>query len=138
MDYDEMETTDNYSDTEEILDSRDRARLINNMADSYIARKQEISRGKLLAHYKSAGLFKTYIDIYENAIVGKMKNRKRKTKDVVFGYASLEDVEAEGGTIYFKMKYEEIYYIQHLKMAERIVCQIIRQNIKAGKEWYDE
>lgn len=138
MDFDKTDMSYHYKDAEEILDSKKFAQLINNLADFYAANNQRANKGKLLAHYKSAGLFRAYIDVYESAVVGRMKNLEGKTVNVAFGYADLAEAKTKGKTIYFEMKFKEIYRIGHLKMAERIAFQINGQKIRAMKRWNGE
>lgn len=135
----EEDYDDNYVDMEAVLEKQEfsekAVKSIRNLADLYTSQEQLSNKGKLLGHYKSTGFLKTYIDIYERAVIGKaeIKNSK-KAEDIRWGYARLEEAIVEDGVLYLLMNDEKVYRLRHLKMAEMIAYTINGQKLKTMNE----
>lgn len=132
---DNMEMEDNYDDMEEALEKQEISerdgKIIRNMADLIISRDQLANKGNLLGHYQSAGFCKTYIDVYERAVIGKVEPaRTKKAEDIGWGYARLAEAIVEKGVLYFILNDGKFYKIRHLKMAETVAYMINGQKIK--------
>lgn len=130
-----IELEDDYFDVEEALEmrkfSQKTIKSIKNMADFYRSQEQLKNRGNLLGHYKSSGFSKTYIDVYEQAIIGKVEfNGSKIVKDISFGYVYLVKAVADNTALYLMMSDEKIYRLRHLKMAEMIAYTINGQKMK--------
>lgn len=136
---DNTEIEDNYDDMEEALErqevSEKTVRIWRNRANYFLSSEQLSHKGKLLGHYKSTRFLKTYIDIYERAIIGKAETGgAKKVENISCGYAYLAKAIVENGVLYLLMSDERIYRIRHLKMVEMIGYMINGQKIKAMKE----
>ncbi len=132
---DEEELDYNYDDMEAALDRQEVpekvARAFRNYGDLYISGEQLNNKGSLLGHYKSRGFLRTYIDVYERAIIGKAEfGGGKKTENFRWGFACLKEAVAEDGALYLNMNDGKIYRIRHLKNAELIAYLINGQNIK--------
>lgn len=105
--------------------------LIRELADGIISEQQIENKGTLLGHYVSLGFTRTYIDVYENAVIGKAEIRtSKKPKDICWGYARLARAVVEKGVLYLVMNNKDIYRIRHLKLAEKIAFLINIQKTK--------
>lgn len=136
---DEMEIEDdyiddNYVDMEDELEkhfSEKAVKAVRNLGNFYTSIEQINNKGKLLGHYESTGFLKTYIDVYERAIIGKAETKgSKKAEDIRWGYACLAEAIVEKGVLYLVMKDEKIYKLRHLKMAEIIAYMINGQKMK--------
>ena len=131
----EEETYIDYSDMEEELE-RDEApeyvaQIWRNMADFYLSQEQLADKGSLLKCYKSCGLRRTYIEVYERAVIGKAETAKvRKPQKIGFGYACLKEAIVEKGILYLIVDDHLIYRIRHLKEAEEAAYRINEQSRK--------
>lgn len=137
------EIDDNYVDAEEMLErqmhSERAVRAVRNLADFYTSQAQLVNKGKLLGHYKSAGILSTYIDIYERAAIGKAETENsKKTEEIRWGYACLAGAIVKKGILYLFMNDGKIYKLRHLKMAETIAYMINGQKLKSKNEDADE
>lgn len=132
MNLDNAETYDSYYDMEDELERGEVpekvAKIWRDMATSYLSQEQLADKGSLLGHYKSGGLFRTYIDVYEKAFIGKAEVAwSKKAVDIRFGYVCLTEALVEKGILYLIMNDDEIYRIKHLKMAEEIAYRMNEQ-----------
>lgn len=134
-----MEEQKNYlSDAESGIEfdnpSEKTAKIFRNMGSYYISREQVANKGKKLAHYKSWLFFRTYIDLYENAMIGLVEcSGSRKLINIEYGYFYLEKAVVEDGMLFLIMCDEKIYRIRHLKDAELIAYAINKQKSESKK-----
>lgn len=107
---------------------------IRKMGNFYLSQDQLINKGNLLGHFKSGRFFRTYIDVYENAIVGTAEIiTSEKPKKINIGYAYLERAVVENGILYLIMCDEEIYRLRYLKEVERIAYLINKQRANGNQ-----
>lgn len=130
---------DNYVDMEAVLEKQEfsekAVKSVRNLSDLYTSQEQLSNKGKLLGHYKSTGFLKTYIDIYERAVIGKAENNNsKKAEDIRWGYARLAKAIVDGGVLCLVMNDEKIYKLRHLKMAEMVAYMINGQKLKTMNE----
>lgn len=130
---------DNYVDIEAELERQEPSeraiRALRNLANFYRSREQLANKGNLLGQYKSEGDLKTYIDVYEKAIIGKAEiNGSKEAEDISFGYACLTDAIVEDGVLYLLMKDRRIYRLRNLKAAETIAYMINGKQLKTMNE----
>lgn len=128
----ESEVPENYDDMDVALDRQEEVTaILRNLSDFYESQKQLSDKGKLLGHYKSRGLIRTYIDVYEKAVVGRMRvEGSKKIQDVSWGYACLAEAIVENSVLYFYMNSGKIYRIRYLRRPEIIAYLINGQKIK--------
>ena len=130
-----IEIEDDYIDMEDVLEKQELSeqygKRIRNLADLFISGEQLANKGNQMGHYKSTGFLKTYIDVYERAIIGKAEPAgARRVEDISWGYARLAEAIVEDRVLYLILNDESIYRIRHLKMAEMIAYMINGQKIK--------
>lgn len=130
-----FELEDDCFDVKETPEMRDFSqktiKSIKNMADFYRSQEQLKNRGNLLRHYKLSGFSRTYIDIYEQAIIGKAEfNGSNRAKDISFEYVYLIKAVADNMSLYLMVSDEKIYRLRHLKLAEMIAYMINGQKIR--------
>lgn len=127
-----------YDDAEMALDRQESSELfgksIRNFADIIMSQHQLENKGRLLGHYKSKGFLKTYLDVYERAILGQVeKGMTIKRVSIREGYACLTEAVVEGNTLYLLMNDEKHYRIRHLRKAEMLAYLINTQKAKTMK-----
>ena len=111
--------------------SEEATKIIQDMAAFYISQDQRNDKGKLLASYKSGRFLKTYINIYERAIVGLAETRRsRRPVKIDYGLAYLEDAVAERGELFLVMHKHEVYRLRYLKDVEIIAYFINEQKYR--------
>ncbi len=110
-------------------------RAVRNLAAFYQSQEQLQNKGNLLIHSKSGRFLKTYIDVYERAIIGFAEIRSsKKPVDIKYGFACIEEAIVEKGILYLSMVDERVYRIRYLKDAETIEYMINRQKSEVGKD----
>lgn len=129
---------DYLNDMEEELEEKEPSekmiKAVQSMANFIISREQLSNKGNQLGHFKSGGFLKTYIDVYEKAIVGMVEiRRKRKPEHINKGLACLKQAVVEDGILYLVIDDEEVYRIRYLKEPEMIAYLINEQKSKAKK-----
>lgn len=137
MNSNDTELQDDYYDMEEELDRGEIpescAKILRNMADSIMSGEQLADKGKFLGRYKSGGIHRTYIDVYERAFIGRAEISKygnSKTEKICFGYACLSEVLVEDGVLYLVMNDENIYRLRHLKLVQEAAYRLNEQKGK--------
>lgn len=108
--------------------SEKEVRAVRRMAAFYRSQEQLKDKGELLFHSKSGRFLKTYIEVYERAIIG-LAEIKDTRKPVVLrcGLAFLTEVEVVKGTLYLTMCDGKIYRLRYLKDAEVLEYHINRK-----------
>lgn len=133
------QSKDYLNDMEEELEgkkfSEKTVKIIQNMADFYISQEQLSNKGNKLGHFKSGRFLRTYIDVYEKAIIGIAEvRRKRKPEHINMGFVCLRQVIVEDGILYLVTNDEKIYRIRYLKEPEIIAYLINKQKSKAKRD----
>lgn len=129
------EEYDDYYDMEEKLE-RDEvpervADIWRKMADFYISQEQIDAKGNLLGCYKSTGLRRMYIAIYEKAFIGRAQSSQtKKTEDICSGYVCLRKAVVEDGVLYLIMSDDVIYRLKNIKNAEEAAYRMNEQKRK--------
>lgn len=137
--YEDEDRDEYHDDVEWELDrsepSEQMIRKLNNLALHYISGDQLKDKGELLGHYRTTGFQKTYIDIYEKAIMGKAKSCSTgKVEEIRCGYACLKRAVVEKRILYLLRQDGDVYLLRHLKGAEWIAYLINDQKRKAEGE----
>lgn len=98
----EPEVPENYDDMELALDRQEEvSAILRNLSDFYLSQEQLSDKGKLLGHYKPRGLARTYIAVYERAVVGRMRaDGSKRIQDISWGYACLAEAIVENRVLY--------------------------------------
>lgn len=135
-----MTAVNNYFDMDDSLIKQDVpekvTKAIQALAVYYISDEQLKNKGKLLGHYKSTIFFRTYIDIYENAVVGEAEERdSRKAVDFCWGYFSVSRAVVKRNVLYLILFNDTIYRIRHLELAEKIAYIINKQRTIANAKY---
>lgn len=107
-------------------------RAVRRMAAFYRSQEQLKDKGELLFRSKSGRFLKTYIEVYERAIIG-LAEIKDTRKPVVlrYGLAFLTEAVVVKGTLYLTMWDGEIYRLRYLKDAEVLEYYINRKKHKS-------
>lgn len=135
----EEEPDDNYVDVEGLLarkEPSERAvKAVRRLASFYASQAQISNKGKLLGHYRSAVNLRTYIDVYERAVAGRVESCiSEGAEKLCWGYTYLADVLTENGVLYLVGKDDRVYKIRGLRKAEIIAYKINSQRIKIMNE----
>lgn len=120
---------DYLNDMEEQLEEKEypekMIKIVQSMANFYISQEQLANKGNLLGHFKSGRFLKTYIDVYEKAIIGIAEiKRTRKPEHVNKGLACLRQAVVENDILYLIIDDDEIYRIRYLKEPEMVAYLI--------------
>lgn len=133
------QSKDYLNDIEESLEEKNFSekmiKSVQSMANFYISQEQLSNKGNQLGHFKSGRFLKTYIDVYENAIIGMAEIQgKGKPEHVNRGLTCLSQAVVEDGILYLVIDDEKIYRIRYLKEPEMIAYLINKQKSKAKKD----
>lgn len=83
------------------------------------SRKQLEDKGRLLGHFKSGRFLRTYIDVYERAIIGEAEIRHScGHENIDRGMIRIKEAVVERGTLFLAMSDGKVYRIRALKNAE--------------------
>lgn len=116
----EIQEKETYSEKE--------VRAVRRMAAFYRSQEQLNDKGELLFHSKSGRFLKTYIEVYERAIVGLAETKdERKLEVLRCGLAFLTEAETVRGTLYLSTWDGKIYRLRFLKDAEILEYHINRK-----------
>lgn len=108
--------------------SEKEVRAVRRMAAFYRSQEQLNDKGELLFRSKSGRFLKTYIEVYERAIIGLAETNDEKKPEVLrCGLAFLTEVEAVRGTLYLSTWNGKIYRLRYLKNAEVLEYHINRK-----------
>lgn len=108
--------------------SEKEVRAVRRLAAFYKSQEQLNDKGELLFRSKSGRFLKTYIEVYERAILGLAEiNASRRLEKLRYGLAFLEGVAVVKGVLYLSMYDEKIYRLRYLKDVEMLEYQINRQ-----------
>ena len=104
------------------------------MAAFYQSLEQLNHMGELIFQSRSGRFLKTYIEVYERAIIGLAEiDGLRKPQNLRCGMAFLREVQVIRGTLCLSMYDGEIYRLRYLKDAEVLEYQINRQKHESEK-----
>ncbi len=129
---------DYLNDMEEQLEEKEypekMIKIVQSMANFYISQEQLANKGNLLGHFKSGRFLKTYIDVYEKAIIGIAEiKRTRKPEHVNKGLACLRQAVVENDILYLIIDDDEIYRIRYLKEPEMVAYLINKLKSEGNK-----
>ncbi len=129
---------DYLNDMEEQLEEKEypekMIKIVQSMANFYISQEQLANKGNLLGHFKSGRFLKTYIDVYEKAIIGIAEiKRTRKLEHVNKGLACLRQAVVENDILYLIIDDDEIYRIRYLKEPEMVAYLINKLKSEGNK-----
>ena len=129
---------DYLNDMEEQLEEKEypekMIKIVQSMANFYISQEQLANKGNLLGHFKSGRFFKTYIYVYEKAIIGIAEiKRTRKPEHVNKGLACLRQAVVENDILYLIIDDDEIYRIRYLKEPEMVAYLINKLKSEGNK-----
>lgn len=138
-----MNTGNNYFDMDDSLIKQDVPEKVTQSLQAYavyyISDEQLKNKGRLLGHHKSTIFFRTYIDIYENAVLGKaMVISSKKTEVFCWGYFAVSRAVVEGNALYLILFNGKIYRLRYLKSAEKIAYMINKQRITSNEKYNKE
>lgn len=109
-------------------------KAVRRMGNFYLSQEQVENKGNLLGHFKSGRFLRTYIDVYEKAIVGMAEIiTAKRPEEICRGYAYLEKAVVEDGILYLVMNDEKIYRLRYLKEAETIAYLINKQRANGNQ-----
>ena len=137
------EMYDDYYDMESELERQEVpehiSRIWREMATSILSRAQLKDKGNLLGCFKSGGFLNTYIEIFENAFIGKVESaRSKELVDIHCGYIALTRANVERGVLYLSMYDRQIYRLRHMKLAEVIAYRMNEQKRKSEEDKLNE
>lgn len=129
---------DYLNDMEEELEEKEYSekmiKAVRSMANFYISQEQLANKGNFLGHFKSGRFLKTYIDVYEKAIIGVVEiKRTRKPEHINKGLACLRQVVVEDDILYLVIDDDKIYRIRYLKEPEMVAYLINKQKSVGNK-----
>lgn len=99
-----------------------RKKAFRNLENSYISREQIKNKGEFLGHFEERGFWgKAYLDVYENAIIGRTENlRSGKQENFELGVTWIISAILVEKELYLFLYDDRVYCFKHFKEAEEM------------------